>query len=68
MASVVVLEYALHYGRKLQVAASHIFEKPIKLHRIVGIIVVDHRHSVPFHSVFIEQIDAIHHCKHIECM
>ena len=61
MASVVVLEYALHYGRKLQVVASHILEKTVKFHGIIGIVVVDHRHSVPLHSVFIEQIDAIHH-------
>ena len=54
MASVVVLEYALHYGRKLQVVASHILEKTVKFHGIIGIVVVDHRHSVPLHSVFIE--------------
>ncbi len=51
----------LHDGRKLQVLAPVVAEEAVKLQRVVGIVVVDHRHRVPFHTMLLQQSDALHH-------
>ena len=52
---------ALHDGGKLDVMASYLLEEIIEVQRIVGVVVIDHCHSVPFHTVFFQQVDALHH-------
>ena len=39
--------------------ASYLFEEIIEVQRIVGVVVIDHRHSVPFHTVLFQQVDAL---------
>lgn len=41
--------------------ASYLLEEVIEIQRIVGVVVIDHRHSVPFHTVLFQQVDALHH-------
>ena len=61
VASVCVRREALHDGGELNVVASYLLKEVVELQRVVGVVVVHHRHAVPFHSVLLQQVDALHH-------
>ena len=46
---------------KLNVMASYFLEETIKLHGIIGVIVVHYGHAVPLHAMFLQEVDALHH-------
>lgn len=56
MASVPMRGNALHDGGKLDVMASYLLEEIIEVQRIVGVVVIDHCHSVPFHTVLFSRL------------
>ena len=46
---------------ELDIAGTYLFKEIIKLKGIVGVEVVHYRHRVPFHPMFFQQVDALHH-------
>ena len=60
-AAVFMFRQSLHDRGKLQVLATVVPEEMIELQRMLSVIGVDHRHSIPFHPMFLQQTDALHH-------
>lgn len=52
---------AFHDWCELQVMTAYLLEEVVDIERIVGVVVVDHRHSVPLHTILVQQSDAFHH-------
>ncbi len=57
----VALLQTLHNRGKLYIMTPEILEKVVELKRIIGIVVIDDSHGVPFHTVFLEQTYTFHH-------
>ena len=52
---------SLHNRCELDITAVDFFEKVIEIKWIVCIEIINHRKSVPFHSVLVKQIYTLHH-------
>ena len=50
-----------HYRRKLYILAPDFLEKPVKLKRIFHVVVIDHRHGIPLHTIPLQKPNATHH-------
>ena len=61
VASIGMSEDAFHNRGELEVMTTYFLEEVIELQRIVGIVIIYYRHPVPFYSVFLQQIDALHY-------
>ena len=61
MASVAVRHDAFYNRSKLDVMATNLFKEAVEFFRIIGIVVVDYSHAVPFYSVLFQEVDALHH-------
>ena len=46
---------------ELDIAGTYLFKEIIEFKGIVGVEVVHYRHRVPFHPMFFQQVDALHH-------
>ena len=60
MTAVAMLEYSLDNWGKLNIVTAYGLEEVIELHRIIGIIVIHHGHSVPLNSMLIKQLYTAH--------
>ena len=62
MPSVTMFTDALHNGTNLQeLAMQFVAEESVEGKRVLGIIMIGSCHCVPFHTIFVEQTDSIHH-------
>ena len=52
--------HTLHYGSKLYEPTPQFLEKTVELDRIVGIVIIDHRQSVPLHPMTLKHAYAAH--------
>ena len=61
IATVVMLEQAFYNGGELYKPATNAFEEMVEFQRMVGIEVIDDGQSIPFHAMFVEEVDALHY-------
>ena len=61
MAPVAVGQDAFHDRGKLDVVAAQVPEEAVEFFGIVGVVVVHYCHTVPLHTVLLQQVDALHH-------
>ena len=52
---------SFYNGRELDIAAVYFFEEMLEVKRIIAVEVVHNRQCVPFHSVLVQQADALHY-------
>ena len=53
MSSVCMLIYTLYNGSKLNVMTTYFLKEAIEFQRIISIVIIDNRHTIPFNPMFL---------------